>query len=142
MRRRERLRLCCGFPCSPPSSIDPRRRGEGWEKVGGGWVGETGVRLRNDAALTSTHAPVCGCFIAGRLSHKCHTNLYRSYLMSRPVRYTTHTHCSNVSRDRGRFRQTHQQAGGDFYLRPNNNRLKITLNLSLILQKKKHSFKD
>lgn len=51
-------------------------------------------------ARPSTHAPVCGCFIAGRLSHKCHTNLHTSYLMSKPVRYIaglTASRCSTYA---------------------------------------------
>lgn len=43
----------------------------------------------NSSGSHYTQALVCGWFIAGRLSHKCHTNLYTSYLTSEPVRYIT-----------------------------------------------------
>lgn len=39
---------------------------------------------KNTTERVSVFAPraFCGCFIAGQLSHKCHTNLDRSHLMS------------------------------------------------------------
>lgn len=38
--------------------------------------------LSPESKNATERARFCGCFIAGRLSHKCHTNLDRSHLMS------------------------------------------------------------
>lgn len=58
---------------------------------GGGTRKRSGVQLiKVSHCLNSSHThQFAAVFIAGRLSHKCHTNLYTSHLMSKPVRYTT-----------------------------------------------------
>lgn len=80
------LRLCC---CGFPSSCRTMRET---------WGSQVGSIYKSDSVpnsshtqcrLSHTHLPVCGHFIAAWLSHKCHTNLYSSYLMSKPVRYTS-----------------------------------------------------
>lgn len=87
----ERLRFPTPLSSPPPpatttptttttSSQTPKlRRGEEM------WGLLTSLRKSENATgRASDFAPraFCGCFIAGRLSHKCHTNLDSSHLMS------------------------------------------------------------
>ena len=80
--RQEWLGLCCGFPPSRGATGGDARRRGGLPliKVSHGL---------NSSGSHYTQALVCGWFIAGWLSHKCHTNLYTSYLTSEAVRYVT-----------------------------------------------------
>lgn len=86
----------CGSAAVFPPELGSDGGGDVRKKRGGVRLIKLSHCLKSSQTHThrSTHAPVCGCFIAGRLSHKCHTNLYRSSLMSEPVRYITH--CSSL----------------------------------------------
>lgn len=90
------------FPLEPGSDGGDAREWGGVGLIKSESLPELLARAHTPAANahTRTHAPVCGCFIAGRLSHKCHTNLHTSYLMSKPVRYIaglTASRCSTYA---------------------------------------------